>query len=138
MKSNQIRLIVISMGMFLLFSLSNGLQAQTTGWNITPAIKATKNPVPTSKGSIADGKELYTKHCKSCHGSTGLGDGTRAATLDVACGDFSSSKFQSSTDGEIFFQLSTGKGKMPAFKRLVPEDNSRWAIVNYIRTLAAK
>ena len=82
MKSNQIRLIVISMGMFLLFSLSNGMQAQTTGWNITPAIKATKNPVPTSKESIADGKELYSKHCKSCHGSAGLGDGTRASTLD--------------------------------------------------------
>ena len=138
MKSNQIRLIVISMGMFLLFSLSNGMQAQTTGWNITPAIKATKNPVPTSKESIADGKELYSKHCKSCHGSAGLGDGTRASTLDVACGDFSSSKFQASTDGEIFFQISTGKGKMPSFKRLVPEDNGRWAIVNYIRTLAAK
>jgi len=138
MKAIQIRLIAILLGLFLVFSFSNSAQAQTAGWNITPAIKATKNPVASSKESKSDGKDLYAKHCKSCHGSAGLGDGAKSASLDVSCGDFSSAKFQSAADGEIFFQISTGKGKMPAFKRLIPEDNGRWAIVNYIRTLAAK
>jgi len=138
MKSFQIRLMAITLGMFLVFSLSHHASAQTAGWTIAPKFKTMKNPVASGKESISDGKELFAKHCKSCHGSAGLGDGPKAATLDVSCGDFSSKKFQSTADGEIFSQMTEGKGKMPSFKKLIPEDNSRWAIVNYLRTLAAK
>ena len=139
MKSNQIKLIVIAAGMLLAFSFSTMTRAQTAGgWNIPAKFKATKNPVTVSKESVADGKDLFSKHCKSCHGAKGLGDGPKAATLDVSCSDFSTKKFQAQADGEIFFQISEGKGKMPSFKKTVPEDNSRWAIVNYIRTLASK
>jgi mono/diheme cytochrome c family protein len=139
MKSIQIRLMALSLGMFLVFSFSTIIQAQTAGvWNIPAKSKTTKNPVAVSKESVADGKDLYAKHCKSCHGSAGLGDGTKAASLDVTCSDFSTKKFQGLADGEIFFQISEGKGKMPSFKKLVPEDNGRWAIVNYLRTLAGK
>jgi mono/diheme cytochrome c family protein len=137
MKSIQIKFIV--MGLLFLFYLATVIQAQTaSGWTIPPKYKTMKNPVAVGKESVADGKDLYGKHCKSCHGSAGLGDGPKAATLDVPCGDFSSKKFQAAADGEIFFQVSEGKGKMPSFKKTIPEDNSRWAIVNYIRTLAAK
>jgi mono/diheme cytochrome c family protein len=139
MKSFQIKLMAISMGMFLVFSFATIIQAQTAGgWTIPPKYKTMKNPVAVGKESVADGKDLFAKHCKSCHGSAGLGDGPKAATLDVPCGDFSSKKFQAQSDGDIFFQITEGKGKMPAFKKTIPEDNSRWAIVNYIRTLAAK
>jgi mono/diheme cytochrome c family protein len=139
MKSFQIKLMAIAMGMFLVFSFSTTIHAQTSGgWTIPANYKSMKNPVAVSKESVAQGKDLYSKHCKSCHGSTGLGDGPKGASLDVSCGDFSAKKFQGQTDGEIFFQVSEGKGKMPAFKKPIPEDNDRWAIVNYIRTLAAK
>jgi mono/diheme cytochrome c family protein len=139
MKSFQIKLMAMAMGMFLVFSFANIVHAQTAGgWTIPPKYKTMKNPVAVGKESVADGKDLYAKHCKSCHGSTGLGDGPKAATLDVPCSDFSTKKFQAQADGDIFFQVSEGKGKMPAFKKTIPEDNSRWAIVNYLRTLAAK
>lgn len=138
MKSLQIRLTAIALGLFLVFSFAHNAQAQVAGWTIPAKFKTTKNPVASNKESVADGKELFAKHCKSCHGSAGLGDGPKAATLDVSCGDFSSKKFQATADGEIFFQMTEGKGKMPAFKKLIPEDNSRWAIVNYLRSLAAK
>ena len=139
MKSNQIRLFAISAGMLFAFSFSTAITAQTAGaWNIPAKFKTTKNPLAASKESIADGKDLFSKHCKSCHGLKGLGDGPKAATLDASCSDFSTKKFQGTADGEIFFQISEGKGKMPAFKKTLPEDNARWAIVNYIRTLAAK
>jgi len=139
MKTNQIRLIVISAVMLLAFSFSTAMQAQTAGgWNIPAKFKTTKNPVAVTKESVADGKDLFAKHCKSCHGPKGLGDGPKAATLDVSCSDFSTKKFQAMADGEIFFQVSEGKGKMPSFKKTIAEDNQRWAIVNYIRTLAAK
>ena len=136
MKSNQLRLIVISMGMFLLFSLGNGLQAQTTGWNITPAIKATKNPVPTSKESKADGKELYNKHCKSCHGTMGKGDGPKAAELETETGDFS--KMPEQTDGEILYKVKEGRDDMPSFKKKITDDEDIWNIVNYVKTFKKK
>jgi len=127
------------MGALFVFAFNTMIHAQTAGaWNIPAKFKTTKNPVTVSKESVSDGKDLYAKHCKSCHGATGLGDGPKAASLDVSCGDFSAKKFQSQADGEIFFQVSEGKGKMPSFKKNIPEDNGRWAIVNYIRTLAAK
>jgi mono/diheme cytochrome c family protein len=139
MKTNQIRLILISTGLIIVFSLSISLQAQTAGgWTIPAKFKTTKNPVAVSKESVADGKDLFAKHCKSCHGAKGLGDGPKASTLDVSCSDFSTKKFQAQADGEIFFQITEGKGKMPAFKKTITEDNGRWAIVNYIRTLAVK
>ena len=136
MKSNQIRLFVLSAALLIVFGGMKSVQAQ--GWTIPAKAKTTKNPVAVSKESVADGKDLYNKHCKSCHGAKGLGDGPKAATLDVSCSDFSTKKFQAQTDGEIFFQVSEGKGKMPSFKKTIPEDNSRWAIVNYIRTMAVK
>ncbi|MCX6306614.1 MAG: cytochrome c [Bacteroidetes bacterium] len=139
MKSNPIRLIAISAGMLIAFSFSTAVKAQTpAAWNIPAKFKTTKNPVAVNAGSVADGKDLFAKHCKSCHGAKGLGDGPKAATLDVSCSDFSTKKFQALADGEIFFQISEGKGKMPSFKKNIPDDNGRWAIVNYIRTLAAK
>jgi mono/diheme cytochrome c family protein len=139
MKSNQIKLIAISAGMILTFAMAKSLQAQAPGaWNIPAKFKTLKNPVASSKESIAEGKDLFSKHCKSCHGPKGLGDGPKAATLDVSCSDFSTKKFQGQADGEMFYQISDGKGKMPSFKKLIPEDNGRWAIVNYLRTLAAK
>jgi mono/diheme cytochrome c family protein len=139
MKTNQMRLPGILAVMLIAFTYSAVMQAQTAGgWNIPAKFKTTKNPVAVSKESVADGKDLFAKHCKSCHGPKGLGDGPKAATLDVSCSDFSTKKFQALTDGEIFFQISEGKGKMPAFKKTIAEDNGRWAIVNYIRTLAVK
>ncbi|MDP1623093.1 MAG: c-type cytochrome [Bacteroidales bacterium] len=139
MKSVKIMLITMSAGVFLASSTSTAVQAQAAGaWNIPAKFKTTKNPVAVSKESVADGKDIYSKHCKSCHGVKGLGDGPKAGTIDVSCSDFSTKKFQSLTDGEIFFQITEGKGKMPAFKKLIPEDNSRWSIINYIRTMAAK
>ncbi|MFZ4522607.1 MAG: c-type cytochrome [Bacteroidales bacterium] len=139
MNSNHIKLIAISAGLVLTFSFATATKAQTAGgWNIPAKFKTTKNPVASNAGSLADGKDLFNKHCKSCHGPKGLGDGPKAATLDVSCSDFSTKKFQAMTDGEIFFQVSEGKGKMPNFRKTITDDNARWAIVNYMRTMAAK
>lgn len=139
MKSNRIMFSAFTAGIVFLFFFSLNVNGQAAGgWVIPAKFKTMKNPVASNKESLADGKELYAKHCRSCHGSAGLGDGPKAATLDVSCSDFSTKKFQALADGEIFFQVSEGKGKMPAFKKNIPDDNSRWALVNYLRTMAAK
>ena len=109
-----------------------------SGWVVPDKYKTLKNPTPANKENTANGKDLYAKHCKSCHGVAGLGDGPKAATLGEACGDFSTAKFQGQTDGEIFYKVTEGKGKMPSFKKTIPEDNDRWNLVLYMRSFKSK
>jgi len=104
-------------------------------WPVPAVDKAKKNPVASSAESIKAGKELWSMNCKSCHGTKGLGDGSKAAQLKTEPGDFSTAAFQSQTDGEIFYKLSVGRDDMPASKKKIPDDEDRWNLVNYIRTL---
>lgn len=104
-------------------------------WVVPEKYKKMKNPVASDKESISVGKSLYAKHCKSCHGTKGLGDGSKAAQLKTKCGDFSSADFQSQSDGSIFYKTSEGRDDMPSFKKKIPEQEDIWSIVNYIRTL---
>ena len=104
-------------------------------WPVPAADKAKKNPVASNAESIKAGKELWSTNCKSCHGSKGLGDGSKAAQLKTEPGDFSLPSFQSQTDGEIFYKLSVGRDDMPASKKKIPDEEDRWSLVNFIRTL---
>jgi mono/diheme cytochrome c family protein len=104
-------------------------------WVVPDKYKNMKNPVKSDAESISAGKSLYAKHCKSCHGSKGLGDGTKAAQLKTKCGDFSSSGFQSQSDGSLYYKTSEGRDDMPSFKKKIPDEADIWSIVNYMRTL---
>ncbi len=85
--------------------------------------------------SIKEGKEMYSKHCQSCHGKTGLGDGSKAAQLKTEPGDFSSAAFQKQTNGALFYKVSEGRGDMPGFKKKVESDEDIWNMINFMRTL---
>jgi mono/diheme cytochrome c family protein len=122
---------------FLLFMIVSAfsLPPQQKPWPVPDNFKTMKNPVASNAESIAEGKTLYGTHCKSCHGTKGLGDGTKAATLKTEPGDFSKADFQSQTDGALFYKTSEGRDDMPGFKKKVPDAEERWSIVNYLRTL---
>jgi mono/diheme cytochrome c family protein len=132
------RIIRMFIAVFMAFGFTAVIGQTTPTWNVPAKYKTMKSPVAPSKDNTATGKEFYSKDCKSCHGSAGLGDGPKAASLDISCGDFSSAKFQSQSDGEIFFKISEGMGKMPSFKKTIPNDNDRWAVVQYLRSFKAK
>jgi mono/diheme cytochrome c family protein len=108
---------------------------QPKPWPVPDNYKSMKNPVASNAESIASGKELYATHCKSCHGTKGLGDGTKAAQLKTEPGDFSKADFQAQTDGAIFYKTSEGRDDMPSFKKKIPDTDERWSIINYVRTL---
>jgi mono/diheme cytochrome c family protein len=112
-----------------------GHAQKTVKWDAPEKAKTVKNPAAGNAASVATGKDLYAKHCRSCHGKEGLGDGPKAATLGVSCSDFSTKEFKAQTDGEIFYKITNGKDKMPAYSKTISEDADRWALVNYIRTL---
>ncbi len=104
-------------------------------WAVPDAAKSKKNPVVSNAASIAAGKTLWNTHCKSCHGSKGLGDGTKAAQLKTEPGNFTVAAVQSQSDGSLFFKLSEGRDDMPSFKKKLPDEEDRWNLVNFIRTL---
>ena len=109
-----------------------GFAQKPAKWVAPDKYKTMKNP---NAADVSTGKDLFAKHCKSCHGKDGLGDGPKAATLGTSCGDFTAKEFQSQTDGEIFYKITTGRDKMPAFGKTISEDNDRWALVDYLRKL---
>lgn len=130
-------IVAIAVFVIGLIAASFTIKVQPTqkAWPVPAADKAKKNPVASSAESIKAGKELWSTFCKSCHGAKGLGDGTKAAQLKTEPGDFSLASFQSQTDGEMFYRLSEGRDDMPASKKKVPDEEDRWNLVNFMRTL---
>jgi len=103
-------------------------------WEVPAKYKSMKNPVVSDDASINAGTLLYKKHCASCHGRAGLGDGVKARQLETFPGDFSGADFQGQTDGEHFYKTKFGRNEMPAYDKKVSDDDI-WNIVNYMRTL---
>ncbi len=104
-------------------------------WNAPGGDASKANPVKSSAESINEGKALYAKHCQSCHGKTGLGDGTKASQLKTEPGDFSKAAFHSQSDGSLYYKIAEGRDDMPSFKKKMTEANDIWNVVNYVRTL---
>lgn len=97
------------------------------------------NPVVADIESIARGEDVYRKTCITCHGGSGLGDGSASTELEVHPANLTSNLTQDKTDGEIFDTITNGRQGTPmtAWKGgISPED--RWNLVNYIRTLTGE
>lgn len=107
-------------------------------WTALAKARKLKNPFPPSSEALAAGMDVYTKHCRSCHGQYGDGKGDRASELSVAPGDFTdASRMNRLTDGELYWQITKGRLPMPAFADKLNEQQ-RWQVVDYIRTFAQK
>ncbi len=107
-------------------------------WDIPAKYKSMKNPTDASdKEGVLDGKYIYAKQCASCHGKSGMGDGSKAEDLEGYLGDFSDPEFfEEQTDGELFYKISKGRGDMPTFEKKIKSTEDIWLVINYIKTLA--
>jgi mono/diheme cytochrome c family protein len=131
MKTLSLSVLSVLLTLFLVsFALQ---QNQPKPWTVPAESKNKANPLKGDKDATSEGKTLYVKHCQSCHGKTGLGDGPKAKLLDTYSGDFSASAFQSQTDGEHFYKTKEGRDDMPAYKGKLSDDEI-WSVVNYMRT----
>ena len=128
-----ISLLFASLFLFALMSFVS--KSANDPWPVPDKYKNMPNPVKSDATSLATGKELYTQHCKSCHGTKGKGDGPKAAQLDTESGDFTKADFQKQPDGALFYKTFEGRKDMPSFKKKIADQNDIWAVVNYIRTL---
>ncbi len=134
LKSSIFMVVLIVAAAFLLSQTANA-QAKAKPWPVPDKDKAIKSTAKLADaGVIATGKDLWAKHCKSCHGAKGLGDGPKGATLKTSPGDFSTAAFQAGTDGELFFRLNKGRDEMPGYEKKIPDANDRWSLVAYMRT----
>ena len=104
-------------------------------WDIPEKYKTMENTYKDDASLLKVGKILYLKHCRSCHGSVGEGDGPKAASLETAMKSFKSAEFQAETDGVVYYQSIIGRGEMPNYESKIPDDEDRWALVNYLKTL---
>jgi mono/diheme cytochrome c family protein len=125
-------LLIAGIVSFAFYSFTTIVQDK---WVVPEKYVNMKNPTDPS-ADMAIGKSLYSQHCKSCHGKEGYGDGPKAKDQKGDLGDFSSSDFQAQTDGELFYKSSFGRDDMPEYTKKMPDDEDRWLIVNFMRTLA--
>ena len=134
MKSLNFRTILAaSMLTVFCFALMSSMAPQKA-WDVPAKYKSMKNPKSSSSASIAAGKELWNKHCASCHGKTGLGDGPKARTLETFPVDFSKAGFQGQSDGDIFYKSKIGRGEMPKYEGKIGDDDI-WLMVDFMRSL---
>jgi len=98
------------------------------------------NPVPSNFQSLKQGEVVFNRYCVTCHGPEGHGDGLVAGP-PFGTGPFGlvlpiggpSSVAKVFSDGHIYTTITLGRGRMPSYKRISPQD--RWDVINYIRDL---
>ena len=140
MKKNKFRFLAYPIATLfvglLLFAFAAPQDKEVGGaWEIPAKYKTMKNTYADDASLLKVGKMMYSKHCKSCHGAKGRGDGSKAASMETAMRSFASSEFQAQSDGEIFYQSFIGRDEMPNFEKKMPDDEDRWALINYLRTI---
>lgn len=111
--------------------------ANAGNWNVPIAAQNILNPVPMNADTLAAGDTIYSKECTSCHGSDGLGNGTEQR-VDYSLQSIllipTQPNGQPLTDGELYWKITHGVGKMPSFAGILT-DRERWLMVNHIRNL---
>jgi mono/diheme cytochrome c family protein len=76
----------------------------------------------------------YKAKCAMCHGADGKGETATGKAMKVK--DFASEEVQKMSDADLSDTISKGKGKMPAYKTLTPEQVKDLAA--YVRAFAKK
>jgi mono/diheme cytochrome c family protein len=104
-------------------------------WKVPSRATKKKNPIAAEEKSIARGKAIYRKECRTCHGESGRGDGPKATDLQKRPSNLADPKIRDQTDGTLFYKITEGRTPMPAFDKTL-KDDQRWDLVNYLRTLA--
>jgi mono/diheme cytochrome c family protein len=95
------------------------------------------NPIPATENSLARGKYFYDINCAICHAANGSGKTFLSTYLrERPPADLTGERVVNLSDGEIFLTISNGiEGAMPNLRQNLPEEEMRWSVVNYVRSL---
>jgi mono/diheme cytochrome c family protein len=115
-------------------------RASGGGWTVPENAAQEKNPFAGDAKAIAEGKQLFAKNCKRCHGPGGKGDGPDADPDAQDDMDLTVARRAArNPDGVVFYKMWNGrkKPKMPAVSEKLTKDEA-WKIVSYVQTLRQK
>jgi len=82
--------------------------------------------------AFSDGKAVFDKSCKSCHGAEGQGNPGIAKMLKVELKHLGSKEVQAKSDADLKKEITEGTGKMKPVK-LDAKDVGE--VVTFLRTL---
>lgn len=96
-------------------------------------------PRAPTADDVAKGEQLFERHCASCHGLSGAGDGEAGAALSPPPADVAfASRRPMATDAYLFWTIAEGGAPvgsgMPPFKGVLGEDET-WQLIAYLRVL---
>ncbi len=83
----------------------------------------------------AIGQKKYETYCLVCHGDRGEGNGPVAPKMALKPPSLVADKIVNLADGGIFHIITDGQGVMSSYAYQLVDENDRWAIVNYVRSL---
>jgi mono/diheme cytochrome c family protein len=131
-------LAIVGLGLLLAEGAPAAAQAQDGDRWIAPTRRAQRpNPVAATPETVAQGREIYLRECGSCHGATGQNDGEKAPKELAGTRRPADPSLREETDGALFWKIGEGRGSMPNTWDVLT-DRERWAVVNFLRTLAPK
>ena len=135
-------LVGMTAGLFLGLTQTRRAMAQepdTAEKPIPAEDVAKKNPVKATPESLAAAKKLFGYHCAMCHGAQGDGKGDLATDMKLQLKDWRDPKsLEKMTDGELFYIVTNGRGKMTGGEGDRTSEEVRWNLVNYVRSFAKK
>ena len=126
------------------FAQDKDTKGKTQAPEATPPPAATddagkKNPVKSTPEGLAEAKRLYGYHCAMCHGKDGDGKGDLASSMDLKLNDWRDpSTIEKMTDGQLFYIITNGKGKMIGGEGDRTKESVRWNLVNLVRSFGKK
>ncbi len=108
-------------------------------WQAAAEAANLTSPVKGRSDAAKLGQEYYLQKCADCHGRSGKGNGWMSAMTKrdgkpLPPPNLASKMVQANSDGELFWKITNGKSPMPSH-RVRFDDDQRWLIVAYLRTL---
>ena len=135
MKNQFFIIATLVVGSFIFLSMTVLKSNIQEPWEVPAKYEKMENPYASNADAESIGRTLYSKHCKSCHGSKGKGDGPKAEGLDTPVPDMATSAFKGQSDGAIYYKTVFGRDDMPSFEKKITDEQDRWLIVNYLKSL---
>ena len=107
---------------------------------LTPAARAAR--ASAANGDVKPGREIYVRHCATCHGETGRGDGASAASFATKPSDLTDGRLMNGLPDEFLHNVIMHGGPaeglspgMPPWSAYLSDADTR-EVIQYIRTLA--
>lgn len=136
------KLLVLSMTLLACFGIAiavaNPRQEKPGGAEpkMTPEDATKKNPVAPTPEGLAAARKIFGYNCEMCHNKNGDGKGDLAVDMKLELRDWRDpASLEKMTDGELFWIVTNGRGKMPGEGDRSTE-KVRWNLVNLVRSFS--